>query len=206
MIGEGGGLVEQHPIRNSVAQSAGNEFNVVCKTRARIATGPASGIFEGLRQIPVIECDEWPQTRLQQGIDETAVIIDASGIGCAGSRRLYARPRNREAIAVQIHRAREGNVFLPAMSQIDSPLPSAFHPPSIWYEAVEAPQKKFFGKVIGEGESNSCACGILRATEVAVRAALETLHAENKLAGNAAAAPVAKADWANLRRVRRKAE
>src|SRR3954462_206013 len=34
-------------------------------------------------------------------------------------------------------------------SHIDSPLPSSFHPPSTWYEAVALPQRKSFGKSTG---------------------------------------------------------
>jgi len=41
-------------------------------------------------------------------------------------------------------------VILPGVwekrSQIDSPLPSSFHAPSIWYDAVAVPHTKFFGK------------------------------------------------------------
>src|SRR5713101_2526603 len=49
-------------------------------------------------------------------------------------------------------------------SQIDSPFPSSFHPPSIWYAAVAVPQKKSFGNWKGSGGTPgvipSCASGM----------------------------------------------
>lgn len=39
-------------------------------------------------------------------------------------------------------------------SQIDSPLPSSFHAPSIWYEAVAVPQKNPLGNAASEDVSN----------------------------------------------------
>ncbi len=114
-VGEGGGFVEQHPIGNAVAESACDSINVVSKARRRIAIGPAAGIFERLRQVPVIEGDEGANSGFQQGIDEAAVVINAFGIGRSGPGGLNARPGNRKAIAVQIHRAKERDVFAPAM-------------------------------------------------------------------------------------------
>lgn len=69
------------------------------------------------------------------------------------------------------------------------------------------PQKKFFGKGISEEESNCAAWEPARAVEAAVRAAFEeTLQAEKKLAGSAAAMLAARADCANSRRVSGKVE
>ena len=94
---------------------ARHDFDVVSKTRGHIAIGPASGIFQGLRQVPVIERNKWTDSGFQQGIDDAAVAVDAFGIRRTGPGGLNARPGNREAVAVQIHRAQERDVFLPAM-------------------------------------------------------------------------------------------
>ena len=114
-IDNGGGFVEQHPIGNAVAERARDNVHVVSKTRSRIAIGPAPGIFQGLRQIPVVERYKRADSRFQQGINEAAVVIDAFEIRRAGPGGLNARPGNREAVTVQIHRAHKRDVFAPAM-------------------------------------------------------------------------------------------
>lgn len=69
------------------------------------------------------------------------------------------------------------------------------------------PQKKFFGNRASEDVSNCLAGELEGAPEAAVRAAFdETLQAENRPAGSAAAMPAATVDCANSRRVRRKVE
>src|SRR5258708_34973013 len=93
-------------------------------------------------------------------------------------------------------------------SQIDSPLPSSFHAPSIWYEAVAVPQKKFLGKGISE-EAAACRAGALMkagADDVGPAALDEMLHAEKKPAGSAATAVALAPDCSKSRRYRRKGE
>ena len=113
-------LVEQYPIRNAIAQHSDNLFDVVGKTRCRIAIRPSAGIFQGLRQVPVIERDQRTDFRFQKCIDDAAVIIGALGIYRSRSRRLNARPGNREAITVQIHGLHQCDVFGPAVVGIAS--------------------------------------------------------------------------------------
>ncbi len=74
---EYGRLVEQHPVGDAVAQGAGDDFDIVAETRGSITVRPTTGVFEGLRQVPVIERDEGADFRFEQGVDETAVIVDA---------------------------------------------------------------------------------------------------------------------------------
>src|ERR1700678_575828 len=78
-------LVEQHPVGDAVAQGAGDDFDIVAEARGRVAVRPASGVFEGLRQVPVIEREEGPDFRFEQGVDETAVIVEAPRIRRARS-------------------------------------------------------------------------------------------------------------------------
>src|SRR5271166_5021503 len=63
----------------------------------------------------MIESHQRPDSRLQQCVDEPAVIIDAFGTGRARTIRLNARPGDRKAIAVQIHRPHQRDVFMPTM-------------------------------------------------------------------------------------------
>ncbi len=115
LVGEGQGFVEEHPIGNAVAQRARDDLYVVGKARSRIAIRPASGIFQSLRQIPVVERDKGTDSGFQQRIDEAAVVVDAFGICQAGPGGLNARPGNREAVAVQVHRSQQRHVFATAM-------------------------------------------------------------------------------------------
>ena len=114
-VDEGRWFVEQHPVGDAIAQRARHQFDVVGEAGRRIAIGPASGIFERLRQVPVIERDQRADVGFEQGIHETAVVIDAFGIRRTAPVRLNSRPGNREAVAVQIHRPHQRNVFAPAM-------------------------------------------------------------------------------------------
>jgi len=72
---------------------------------------------------------------------------------------------------------------------------------------VAVPQKKLLGNLISEEELNWM-CGELGSgAEFVVRVAFEdTLHAENRPAGSAAAMLAVRADRANSRRLRRKVE
>ena len=91
-VGEGGGLVEEHPVGNAIAQSAPHPFRVIGKARSGIAIGPTALIFEGLRQIPMVKRDEWPDPGFQQRVHDAAVIIDAFRVHSSGARRLDSRP------------------------------------------------------------------------------------------------------------------
>src|SRR5260370_6203053 len=90
-------------------------------------------------------------------------------------------------------------------SQIDSPLPSSFHAPSIWYEAVAVPQKKVLGKAISEEGANCRVGALVKAVgdDIGPAAFDETLHAEKSPAGRAAMAAALEADCSNFPHDRR---
>src|SRR6266849_5857293 len=52
--GEDPRLVEDAPVGNAVAESTAHDVRVFGEARGEVAIGPAAGIFEGLRQIPVV--------------------------------------------------------------------------------------------------------------------------------------------------------
>src|SRR5258708_5048185 len=119
-VSESGGLIEQHPVGDAVAKRPSHELHIVREAASGIAIGPAPGIFESLRQIPMIKRDEGSNSCLLQGIDQPAVVVHAFSISRAGTRWLNARPGNREAIAVQVHRTHQSDVFFPAVKRIAS--------------------------------------------------------------------------------------
>jgi len=53
--GEDPGFVEDAPVLDAVAEGFGDDLRVVHETRGEIAIRPAARVFEGLREIPVIE-------------------------------------------------------------------------------------------------------------------------------------------------------
>src|SRR5208282_4097830 len=77
--------------------------------------GPATIIFEGLGQIPVIESNEGANLGFQQGIYEAAVVVDALGVGVSGTGGLNARPGEGKAVAVQVHGPHQFKVVTPAV-------------------------------------------------------------------------------------------
>src|ERR1700686_4115938 len=98
-------------------------------------------------------------------------------------------------------------LILPAVcakrSQMDSPLPSSFQAPSIWYEAMAVPQKNPLGKAMSaEGASaDGPKWWIAELAEAGGLAFEDRLQLESS-AGRPAAAPALSIDWINLRRVR----
>ena len=53
--GKDPGLVEDAPIANAVAEGFGHDLRVVREARDEVAIGPAAGVFESLREVPLIE-------------------------------------------------------------------------------------------------------------------------------------------------------
>ena len=117
-LDERGRLVEQHPVRDAIAQRLRGQLHVVGEARGSITIRPSPGIFQRLRQVPVIERDKRPDVRLEQRVNESAVVVDPFGIHRAGARRLNARPGKRETVAIQIHRAHQRDIFAAAMIRI----------------------------------------------------------------------------------------
>src|SRR5579864_7228459 len=79
-IDKAGRFVEEHPVGDTVAQRLRDQLHVVGEAGGSVAVGPSSGVFQSLRQIPVIERDQRANAVLEQGIDEAAVVVDAFGI------------------------------------------------------------------------------------------------------------------------------
>src|ERR1700677_1807281 len=109
-VGEGRGFVEQRPIGNPVTQSLCNELRIIGKAGGGVAIWPAASVFQGLGQVPVVERDKRTNSRLQQGVNETAVIIYPIGVSCAGTAGLDAGPGDRESVTVQIEHLHERDV------------------------------------------------------------------------------------------------
>ena len=71
------GLVVRHPVLHAVAQVTGDHVGVFGEGLGRGTGRPAALVLERLRQVPVIERGEGLDARLQQGVDQAAVEIQA---------------------------------------------------------------------------------------------------------------------------------
>ena len=63
--GEDVGLVEDHPVRDPVAQGSCHPLRVVGEAARQVALGPAAGVLQGLGQVPVVERREGPDARVE---------------------------------------------------------------------------------------------------------------------------------------------
>jgi hypothetical protein len=79
VVGECGGFVEQDPISDAVSQLSCYDRYIIGEPAGHVAVRPASAIFEGLRQIPVIESWQGANPSGEQLIDYTLVEIQAFG-------------------------------------------------------------------------------------------------------------------------------
>ena len=82
--------------RRSVTTST---YSTKASTVAR--DGPAAGVLERLRQIPVVERDEGLDAGLEQPVDEPVVEVEAGGVDLPAPGREDARPGDREAVGAE---------------------------------------------------------------------------------------------------------
>src|SRR5262249_56073798 len=93
---ENPGLIENAPVLNAIAEGFDDKLGVVDETRGKVAVGPAAGVFEGLRKIPVIESADGADFCFEKRVGDTLVVIETFLIGGARTVSLYARAGGRE--------------------------------------------------------------------------------------------------------------
>src|SRR5690348_17411752 len=96
--GEHPRLIENTPVPDAVTERASDDFRILGETARQVAIGPAAGIFQFLRQVPMIERAKRADFRLEELIGKPLVIIQAFGVGFAGAVGLDARPGNGKAV------------------------------------------------------------------------------------------------------------
>jgi hypothetical protein len=92
------GLVEGAPQLDPVAEPPGDDPGVVGEPVGGVAIDPAAGVFQSLRQVPVVERRDGQDVAFEQLIDEAVVEGDADRVSRAGAVRLHPGPGNREAV------------------------------------------------------------------------------------------------------------
>ena len=81
--GESRRFVEEIPRGHAVAQRAGYNVRVVGETSGKITIGPASGVFECLWQVPVIQRQHRTKLCFEKRIHEAAVEVEPLLVGLA---------------------------------------------------------------------------------------------------------------------------
>ena len=82
---EDGRLVEDHPMRDAIAERAHHDLGVVREAARRVALGPAAALFERLRQVPVVERRKRADARVEQAVDEPPVVVEPLRVRAAAS-------------------------------------------------------------------------------------------------------------------------
>jgi len=95
-------FVEETPVRDAVAECADGEVGVIGEARGKIAIGPAAGLLQSLRKIPMIERTQRTNFYFEERIGESFVVIETFRIRCTGAIGLDARPGDRKTVACEV--------------------------------------------------------------------------------------------------------
>ena len=69
-------LVEDDPVRHAVGERLDHRRGVVGEAVRGVAVGPAAGVLERLRQVPVVERREGPDAGGEERVAEPAVVVE----------------------------------------------------------------------------------------------------------------------------------
>ncbi|MDF9816883.1 hypothetical protein M2266_006196 [Streptomyces sp. SPB162] len=94
-------LVERRPGRYPVAEGAGDDRRVVGEPVGGLADRPAARVLQLLRQVPVVERQDGPDTPVQQLVDQRAVEVQPLLQGGAAPGGLDARPGHGQPVVGQ---------------------------------------------------------------------------------------------------------
>ena len=103
------------PVFDAIAQPAGHHIGEIGEGEGSVAARPAAGIFERLRQIPMIKRQPGFDAAVQQPVDQAIVEGKAGLVHRAGSCRQDARPGHRKTIGADAERLHEIEVLLEVM-------------------------------------------------------------------------------------------
>ena len=108
-------LVVGDPVGHAVAERAEDVPGVVREALDDVARRPTALVLERLRQVPVVERRERRDPALEQAVDERGVEVEPLPIRPAAPVGLDARPRDREAVALEPERLHQVEVLAPAV-------------------------------------------------------------------------------------------
>ena len=85
-------LVLRDPVRHPIAEPLGNDLGVVAERLGSLAHGPAAGVLEGKRQVPMVERDVRLDLALEELVHESVVEVEAGFVYRSAARRDDAGP------------------------------------------------------------------------------------------------------------------
>jgi hypothetical protein len=106
------------PVRDPVAEAAGDHAGVLGERLRGLARRPAPFVLEPLRQVEVVERDERPDAGGEQVVDQAVVEVQTGRVDAAVSCRDHARPRDREAEHVDRELSHERDVLARAVVEV----------------------------------------------------------------------------------------
>src|SRR5579859_4324890 len=122
-------FVKDAPMLNAIAESLADDLGVIGEAANDVAIGPAAGVFESLRKVPVIKSADGTDFCFEQLIGNAFVIVETFFDRGAGALGLNARPSDGEATALEIELLHDGDVFFVAVVGIAGDVAgvAAFH-------------------------------------------------------------------------------
>src|SRR5262249_3893889 len=107
--------VEDRPLPDAIAERTPYDRGVVGEARSGVAVGPAPFVYQGLRDVPMIEGRQRMDMRFEQRIDQPPVIVESFLIRRPLAAWLNTRPGDREAIGREFQRAQQRYVVAVAV-------------------------------------------------------------------------------------------
>src|ERR1700746_184904 len=95
-------LVKNRPVFNTVTKGAGDNTRVICEFGGRVTVKPAAVLLQGLRKVPVIQAEPWPQAFRKEPINQPVIKIETAVLDASSAERRNARPRRREPIGRKV--------------------------------------------------------------------------------------------------------
>ena len=131
-------LVERREVADAIAEPGGDQGRELGERMRRRPFGPATGILQPLRQIPVIQRDERVDLLRQQLVDQSVVEVESGFVGPADPFGEDAGPRDREAICAQPQVGHQLDVVAVAVVVVARDVPGVVvaHPPRGVREAI----------------------------------------------------------------------
>ncbi len=108
-------LVEGDPVRDAVAQGAGDDARVVGEPLGGVPVRPAARVLQGLRQVPVVQREGRRDAVLQQVVHQRPVEVEPLLHGRSAPGRLHPRPGHGEAVRVDAEPRHHPHVLGPAV-------------------------------------------------------------------------------------------
>ncbi len=108
------GSFKQDEMARAIADALDHHVRrVVGRSARRCRGGPAAAILERLRQVPVVETRPRLDAGFEQRIDQPIVEVETAHVDRAAAFGHDARPRDREAVGVEMPRRRGAHVLTP---------------------------------------------------------------------------------------------